>query len=251
MKKNLFLPLILVISHSLISCSSKETVDPNSAEGLYNRGLELEKNERYEEAAEKFKEVRNKFPYSKVTTDAELKLADVYYKQEAFPESQVAYQSFKDLHPKHPSIDYVTFQLAMSYYMQLPPTIDRDLTLSQKAITYFDEIITSYPNSKHAKEAKDKKQDVRTKLASKEDYIADFYFKREKYESALGRYEDLLEDFPNLGFDERALFRAAYSAHKIGQLDKSNKYFSRLKEKHPKSEFIKQMAKLKGSDGKH
>jgi outer membrane protein assembly factor BamD len=248
MKRSLILVLILAF---FSACSSNETIDPNSAEGLYNRGLDLEKNERYEEAAEKFKEVRNKFPYSKVTTDAELKLADVYYKQESFPEAQVAYQSFKDLHPKHPTIDYVTFQLAMSYYMQLPSTIDRDLTLSQKAITYFDEVITSYPNSKHFKEAKDKKQDVRTKLASKEDYIADFYFKRERYESALGRYEELLEEYPNLGFDERALFRAAYSAHKIGQLDKSNKYYSKLKEKHPSSDFIKQMAKLKGSDGKH
>jgi outer membrane protein assembly factor BamD len=243
--------LFLLLFSFLFACSSNETVDPNSAEGLYNRGLDLEKNERYEEAAEKFKEVRNKFPYSKVTTDAELKLADVYYKQESFPESQIAYQSFKDLHPKHASIDYVTFQLAMSYYGQLPSTIDRDLTLSQKAITYFDEVMTSYPNSKHFKEAKEKKQDVRTKLASKEEYIADFYFKREKYESALGRYEDLLEDYPNLGFDEKALFRATFSAHKAGQLDKSNKYFTKLKEKYPNSPFINQMARLKDSNAKH
>ncbi len=247
MKKSIFALFFILIS----ACSSNETVDPNSAEGLYNRGLELEKNERYEEAVERFKDVRNKFPYSKVTTDAEMKVADCYYKQESFPEAQVAYQAFKDLHPKHPSIDYVTFQLAMSYYNQLPSTIDRDLTLSQKAITYFDEVITSYPNSKHFKDAKDKKQDVRSKLASKEEYIADFYFKREKYESALGRYEELIEEFPNLGFDEKALFRAAFSAHKIGQLDKSNKYFSKLKEKHPKSQFINQMSRLKVNDGKH
>ncbi len=247
MKKPFLAALFLVFA----ACSSTDTVDPNSAEGLFNRGVELEKNERYEEAVERFKEVRNKFPYSKVTTDAELKIADCYFKQESFPEAQVAYQSFKDLHPKHTTIDYVTFQLAMSYYNQLPPTTDRDLTISQKAITYFDEVITSFPNSKYFKEAKDKKQDVRSKLAAKEEYIADFYFKRQKFESALGRYENLLEEFPNLGFDEKALFRAAFSAHKIGQLDKSNKYFSKLKEKHPSSPFINQMSHLKVNDGKN
>lgn len=235
----------------LISCASNDTTDPNSAEGLYTRGLELEKNERFEEAIEKFKEIKNKFPYSKVTTDAELHLADTYYKQESFPEAQVAYQSFKDLHPKHNSIDYVTFQLGMSYYNQLPDTTDRDLTLSQKATIYFDEVISSYPNSKHLKEAKDKKQDVRMKLASKEDYIGEFYFKRKKFESALGRYEELLEEYPNLGFDEKALYRAAHSAHQIGQLDKSKKYYSRLREKFPGSKYISDLKVYMDKNGKH
>lgn len=247
MKTRLLLPILLVIS----GCASQDTVDPKSAEGIYKLAGELEKGERYEEAIGKYQEVKNKFPYNKIAIDAELKIADLHFKRESYPEAQAAYQAFKDLHPKHSSSDYVTFQLAMSFYHQLPPTIDRDLTLSQKAITYFDEVMTSYPNSKYFKESREKKQDVRTRLASKEDYIADFYFKREKFESALGRYESLLEEFPGLGFDEKALFRATVSAHRIGQVDKSNKFFNKLKEKHPASSYINDVKKLLSKNGKN
>lgn len=233
-----------------MSCSSNEKVDPNSAEGLYKSAEEFEKAERFEEAITKYGEVRNRFPYSKIAIDAELKSADLQYKREAFAESQQAYLNFKDFHPKHPAIDYVTFQLAMSYYSQLPETVDRDLSLADKAITYFDEVLSSYPNSKHAKEAREKKEETRKKLAEKEDYIGNFYFKRNKFESALYRYEDLIENYPGLGLDEKALYRAALSGYKCGQIDKGSKHFKKLKERFPNSNYISELQSTVGSNEK-
>ena len=240
----------LVFSLSLVSCSSNETIDPNSAEGLFKSAEEFEKAERYDEAITKYGEVRHRFPYSKISVDAELKAADLQYKREAFAEAQQAYLNFKDFHPKHPSIDYVTFQLAMSYYSQLPDTVDRDLSMAEKSITYFDEVMSSFPNSKHTKEAREKKEDTRKRLASKEDYIGNFYFNRKKYESALYRYEDLLENYPGLGLDEKALFRASFSAYKSGQIDKGSKHFQKLKERFPKSSFISEIQKTVGTNEK-
>src|SRR5690606_33276577 len=90
-------------------------------------------------------------------TRAELAIADVHFKDEAYPEAQVAYQTFKELHPRHPKIDYVTFRIGLSFFNQLPTTIDRDLTLAHDAIASFDELINEFPNSEFAKEAREKK----------------------------------------------------------------------------------------------
>src|SRR5271154_4212480 len=103
----------------LPNCASKDVTESNSAEAAFKAAEEFEKDERYEEALQKFNEVKNKHPYSKFAVEAELHVADIHYKREAFIEAATAYQLFKDFHPKNPKIDYVTFRLAMSYYEQL------------------------------------------------------------------------------------------------------------------------------------
>jgi outer membrane protein assembly factor BamD len=228
--------LLLISTISLLSSCTSSDKKADTAEGAYELAQEFDKDERYEEAIRRYQDVKNKFPYSKYATLAELAIADAYFKQETYPEAQVAYQSFKDLHPKHQQIDYVTYRLALSFFNQLPPTIDRDLTLAQSTILYCDEVINQFPNSEYVKDAKEKKQDTLKMLASKEDYIADFYFTREKYDSALTRYEGLLRKYPGLGYDAKALSRAAISASKVGEPDRAKKYLADLLRKFPGSE---------------
>jgi outer membrane protein assembly factor BamD len=221
--------LILTLFVALIvGCSSTEELDTSTPEGAYKLGEKYEKDERYEEAITQFSTVKNKFPYSKLATEAELKIAEIHFKREEFVESQTAYQTFKEMHPTHPKSDYVTFRMGLSLYNQLPGTIDRDLTVAERAILYFDEVIQSYPKSAHVAESQDYKNKAVKMLAEKELYIATFYYIRDFYESALGRYEDLLQKYPRIGFDSQALYGAAMSAYKIKDLPKAKSYYQRL-----------------------
>jgi len=218
----------------LTSCASEEK-SSDTPEGAFAIAQEFEKDDRFEEAIRRFNDLKNKHPYSKYATMAELAIADTYFRQESYPEAQVSYQTFKELRPKHAQIDYVTYRLGLSFFEQLPETVDRDLSLAQSAILYFDEVLSLYPNSPHAKEAAEKKTEALKKLGSKEMYIADFYFIRKIYGSALARYEALLQSFPNLGFDAEALSRAAISAARSGELDRAKKLVARLKTQFPAS----------------
>jgi outer membrane protein assembly factor BamD len=225
-----FLSFLLCFGFSLIlggGCSSDEKKS-DTAEGTFGIAQGYEKDERYEDAITKYTEVKNKFPYSRFSPMAELAIADIQFKREAWPEAQGAYQAFKELHPKHEKIGYVTYRLGMSYFNQLPSSVDRDLTLATSAISAFDEIIVKYPNSEFALDSKQKKEAALKMMAEKEQYIADFYFKHEKYDSALGRYETMLKKYPNLGCDPAALKGAAISALRLGDNDKAKKYFQRL-----------------------
>ena len=224
---------------TLSGCSSAEKIDTSTPEGAFKLAEEFEKDERYEEAIQKFADIKNKNPYSRFAAMSELKIADLQYKRESYIEAQNAYQLFKDFHPKHPQIDYVTFRLAMSYFNQLPTSIDRDLTMADKAILYFDEVINSYPTSTYVAEAKQHKTDALKMKAEKELYIAHFYFIREMYDSALKRFEGILDKFPGLGFEPRALYGAAKSAFESGEKEKAKQFYNSLKSLYANSDEAK------------
>ena len=240
--------LLALLCLALGACASESIKSVDSAEGAFREGERLEKNERYDEALAQFNSVRNKHPYSSFAIESKLRIADIHFKRENFIEAENAYKLFKEFHPKHEKIDYVTYQLGMSYFKQLPSTIDRDLSLADNAILYFDEVINSYPDSPYAAKAKEHRRKSLQMLAEKEFYIADFYFIRKKYDSALGRFEALLKKYPNLGLDARALYGAAYSSYQVKDLNKARLYYSQIASKHPDSKEKRRLEKEIGDE---
>lgn len=224
----IFRVALLVLTVGFMGCSSSQKVDSSSAEGAFAVGERYEKDERYEEAIAQFEQVKNKFPYSNLATEAKLRIADINYKREEYAEAQAAYETFKELHPSHPRSDYVTYRLGMSLFYQLPETIDRDLSLADKSMLYFDEVASSYPNSEFATPSREQKQKLLDMLAQKEIYIADFYFKRGKYDSALGRYAGAVERFPQYSGLAKALKGAAISAKRANEPNRANEYLNKL-----------------------
>ena len=221
------LSIVLIMAAS-VACSSSSEIDTATPEGAFKLAEKYEKDERFEEAIAQYNQVSNKHPYSKLATESKLRIAEIYFKREDFIEAQNAYQVFKELHPSHPRIDYVTYRLGLSFFNQLPSTSDRDLSVAERAILYFDEVVQTFPQSPQVKEASEHKIKTLKMLAEKEYYIGNFYFIRDHYESALGRFEELLRVYPNLGFDARALYGAAVSAHKIKDIAKTKSFMQKL-----------------------
>lgn len=228
--------LSLLVSFAIAGCSSAEKIDSSTPEGAFKLAEQYEKDERFEEAVAKYSDVKNKHPYSRYAILAELKIADVQFVRESYIEAQYAYQTFKDLHPKHPQMDYVTYRLGLSFFNQLPSTTDRDLSLADKAILYFDEVLASYSKSQYAKEAAEKKTEALKMLADKELYIANFYVMKKQYGSALGRFETILRNYANVGeYAQKALYGAALSAEKTGDRDKLQRFVKSLLAQFPDS----------------
>ena len=117
--------ILLISSISILSACTSADKKADTADGAFAIAQDYDKEERYEEAIKRYLEVKNKFPYSKYATMSEIAIADANFKQESYADAQVAYQAFKDLHPKHPQIDYVTYRLALSFFNQ---QLDRCVT---------------------------------------------------------------------------------------------------------------------------
>lgn len=219
--------LFFIVFSLIIGCASEEK-NASTPDGLFVIAKEYEDANRYDIALQKYADLKNRFPYSSFAVQAELAIADVHYKRESFSEAQITYQNFRDLHPKNSRIDYVVFRIAMSFYEQLPDSVDRDLSLAHDAIYHFDEVIKNYPKSEFTAEAKQKREKAFAMLAGKELYVADFYLRQKKYEASLMRYENVLSKYSGYGFDPKALLGSARAAYKASNTDKQKKYANLL-----------------------
>lgn len=217
-------------------CASQQA-SSDDPDALFRAADEDLKEERFISALEKFRDIKNRFPYSNRALDAELKIADTYFAQESYIEAESAYEIFKELHPTHSQGDYVQFQIAMSSYRQSPDNVARDLTSTHKAIEAFEVLVERFPSSAYSKRARELIDESRRKLAAHENYVADFYYNREHYLSASFRYAALLKDFPNLGYDEEALFRLGKCYFNTKMYANAKDTFKRLHNAFPATSF--------------
>lgn len=215
-------------------CASTE-LSPDDPEALYAEAESEFKDGRFLMAIEKFREVKNRYPYSSRAVDAELRIADSYFDQESFIEAETAYEIFKELHPTHVRSDYVQFRVALSNFNQIPSHPGRDLTAAYKAIDAFHLLEEKFPSSEFIEKAKIHSGEARLKIAEYENYVADFYFRRRHFLSASYRYAALLKDFPEMGYDEEALYRLGESYYRIRMYGNSRDALKRLLKKFPES----------------
>lgn len=209
----------LSMTAGMFACSGK-SVQENDPAALYNDAEEEIQSDHYQIAIDKLRVIRNKFPYSKYSVDAQLRIADVYFLQENYIEAAAAYENFRDLHPKHEKVPYAMFRIGKSYFKDLPSNVARDQTSAQKAAEAYQEFLHRFPAAPESSEARDDLASSRKSLADKELYIGNFYYKRDFYDSAKSRYEKILVLFPETDAAKKAK----------DTLDKIADY----EEKHPK-----------------
>lgn len=221
MKK--FLLLILLLCPAFWSGCSGKKVDDTDPSVLMKDAEDDIKNDQYLNAIDKLKTLRNKFPYSHYSADAQLRLADVYFMQESFAEAAGAYESFRDLHPKHEKLSYAMYRIGESYLDDAPSTIARDLTSVKKAEDAFNEFLKRFPADPKTDSARAQLLRSRSLLAQKELYIANFYNRDDQYDSALRRYEKLIELYPETDPAKEARLKLATVQKKINKIKEKNR----------------------------
>lgn len=153
--------------------------------------------DRYQVAIDKLRVIRNKFPYSKFALEAQLRIADVYFLQESFTEAAAAYEAFRDLHPRHERVEYAMFRVGESHFRDLPTTVARDLNAGVQALSAFDDYLRRFPKGAEATLARGRVAEIRGKLAEKELYVGEFYWKRSSPAAARPRYEKVIALYPD------------------------------------------------------
>lgn len=213
----LFVALIAVFP----GCSAVSIDNDSPPEVQYAEGERLLKKDRYLEAVERFRILKSRYPYSKYAALAALRIGDAHFQEEAFLEAASAYKIFRELYPRHEQASYATFRTGESYYNTMPSTIDRDLEPAEAAITAYNQLLKDYPASQYQKEAEARIKDLREKLAEKETYVGDFYFKRDLYQAAASRYSFLLQNYPESSQNEEDAYKLAYSFEQMGEYRKA------------------------------
>ncbi len=240
---------LLLFSFLLFGCSSIDKIDTSTPEGAFKMAEKYADVERYEEAITRFNEVRTKFPYSKYSVEAQLRIADIQYKREYYVDAATAYQIFREFYPKHPKIEYIIYQIGSSYYKQLPTTVDRDLSAANEVLKTFDEYLRRFPNGEFAVKAKEQRTDTINKLIEKELYVGNYYYKQKEYLSAMGRYQNIYEKYSDSEYAIDAVYKGFLCAVKLDYRDFAKRFYDVLKKQYPSTEEYKDAKSIGGEYG--
>ncbi|MEK6790107.1 MAG: outer membrane protein assembly factor BamD [Deltaproteobacteria bacterium] len=191
-----------------------EKTDPKE---LYDKAVLTYLEEDLPEAERLFARLMEDHPLSAYSQEAELLIGDVCYGQQKYDDAASYYTNFIAMHPSHPRSAYAAFQKGMSYLKGVL-TIDRDQAATRKALFAFEDLLAGHPDSPYNAKAREMSLYLKKRLAERELYVADFYFKGENYKGALVRYRDVLKDYQGIpGVADKALYYIGESYTKLGE----------------------------------
>lgn len=242
MKKHCIYTLCLILILAIgIGCGGKKIeIDPDatSDEELFELGQQSIKKDP-EKGRLYLRQVIDSFPRSFYAQRAKLIIADSYFEQGDEGSLIIAsseYREFISLFPYSPSAAYAQHQIALSYFKKaLKP--GRDQSKTRQALVEFKQVISKYPFSEEAEQAREKVRDCEERLAQHSFTIAYHYYKRKAYKAAVSRLTEILTEYPGFSEMDRVYFILAESYYKGRMIDQSIPYFQKLISDYPNSKY--------------
>jgi outer membrane protein assembly factor BamD len=228
-----FLPLL---SGCGSSDDNSKKVATGPVEELYNNGVDALNARRFATADDQFNGVQQNYPYSSWAVNAQLMSGYSLYLQNKYTDAIGTLDRFIQLHPAHRDIAYAYYLRALCYYEQIAD-IQRDQKGTEQAMNALREVVTRYPDSSYATDAKLKIDLCVDHLAGKEMEIGRFYQKQHLYEAAIGRYQRVVDDFQTTNHVPEALARLTEVYLALGLKEQARKTAAVLGYNYPGNEW--------------
>lgn len=227
--------LLLVLALALPGCktvggwfgkATQEETETLPVEQMYNKAKENLVDGDFSDANRYYGRLVARFPFGPYAEQAQLEQAYALYKVGKPEDATSAIDRFIRTYPRHPHIDYayylkavINFDRNVSFFTRVFRTdvSARDLNGPTQAYNDFAEVISRYPNSRYAGDARQRMVYLRNQLARHERNVGLYYYRRGAYVAAANRGKYLLETYPRSEYqaDAVALMAASYNA--LGQ----------------------------------
>ena len=222
----------LLVAVTLGGCSWWETkVDPKkdwTAAQFYQAAKEEFDAHNWEAAIKLYEQLESKFPYGRFAQQAQLEQAYAYYKQGETAQALSAIDKFMKLHPNHPNLDYaiylkglVNFKEDLGLFARWvdQDLADRDPKAARESFEAFKDLVTRFPDSRYADDARERMLYLVEALARHEVRVAQYYLSRGAYLAAINRAQDAITRFPNSPTHREALEVMIESYDRMGITD--------------------------------
>ncbi len=222
-----------------------------SAEEALAQGQELIEAEKYVQAEQYLTHAFEVAPNSASGREALLLAADALYLKGGdsnYIKAEAKYRDFLNRFPTSERGAYVQLQLA-NCLAERVLRADRDQSSTRKALAAYEELLRLYPGSEHTEEAQQRTSELRATLAEHEFQIGYHNFRRRLYQGAVGRFEGLLEEYPEYSARDRVLYYLGLTQHRRGQLEQASAAFERLRNEYPESEWVEKIPQLEFPEG--
>jgi len=239
-------PLLLCVSIAVAAgCAGPKKEVSGSDQDLYQSAEADLQKKKFEDARQSLQRLINQYPDSELVAEARLQSARALFNQERYEEARAEYQRFLELFPEHERVDEARYYLGLSYFRQME-RVDRDQSSAREAISQFQVIVKTMPDSAYAEDAGAKAAICRHRLAEKEMYVGGFYYTRGEYAAAVNRFNMVLTDYAGIGLDDEALYFKGEALWRLEQREASAEAFRRLVREFPESTFAARAASRLG-----
>ena len=258
MKKSL---LLIALAVALTGCSAKNKVkkvkldsDTVAAQNwsndqLYNEARSELNAKNYDRANKLYEILRARQAPGRYTEQSLLDAAYAHYKNEEPAKALALLSRFEHNSPASIDMDYalylrglVLFDEDQSFLRKLASQdwSDRDPQANRRAYRVFNELVTRYPDSKYAEDARKRMAQLVDALGGHQIAIAKYYAKRGAYLAANNRAQEVIKQFQNTRFVEEALAIMAYTYGKMGNEQSANDTKRVLQQNFPQSPYLQQ-----------
>ena len=241
------LPVALALLSVVPACAGTQSPRAalhysDEAHAAYEHAMDRFRDEEWPEATEAFRAVQHDYSASRYASLAELRLADILFRQETYTEALAAYRAWLRYHPSSDESVHAHFMIARCYVAQMPddwflvpPSFERDLSSVHDAEGALARFIRDYPEATELPEARRLLGEVRLLLARHELYVAEFYVTRERYPAAITRLLGIIGNYEGSGLEARALLQLGELYLRTDRRPEARGAFQALLETHPRS----------------
>jgi len=176
--------------------------------GLFDRAMDSMRKGRYQESRTLLDTLINTYPDSEYIARAKLAMGDAWYAEggtAAWAQAEAQYKDFQTFFPNLPEASEAQLKIANMHYKQMEKP-DRDFAQAQRAADEYKALIQQYPDSPLVPQAKQRLREVHEVLAERQFRIAHFYYLREHLAASQARLESLIESYPLYSGADEALF---------------------------------------------
>ncbi len=200
--------LLLLLSLALVACSSNDDLPDLGADRgeqeIYEQAQRYLRASNWDLAIRSLQALESRYPFGKYAEQAQLELIFAHYQGYEREAAVEAADRFIRLHPGHPSVDYAYYMKGMAAYNvntdffdRFLPTdaAERDINPLKEAFAEFNQLVTRFPDSAYAADARARMVYLRNVLARHEIVVANYYFRRGAYMAAVNRGRYVVEHF--------------------------------------------------------
>lgn len=192
----------------LAACAGNDEMPDIAADSgeaqIYRQAERFLDSRNYNMAVRSLQALESRYPFGKYAEQAQLELIYAHYGAFETEAAIEAANRFIRLHPQHPNVDYAYYmkglaataadQDILSRFLPLDNT-KRDVSYARGAFAEFSQLVSRYPDSAYAADAKARMVYLRNLLARHEINVANYYFRRGAYLAATNRGRYVVENF--------------------------------------------------------